>query len=55
MRKNVCSLFHIAFVASLLWVGPAWAQQVAGTVNGRATDQEHHSLQGALVERESIL
>ncbi len=54
MRKNVCPLFAIALVATLLWVGPAWAQQAAGTVNGRATDQEHHALQGALVELQPL-
>jgi TonB-dependent receptor len=37
-----------------LFAGPAWAQQAAGTVNGRATDQEHHALQGALVELQPL-
>ena len=50
MRRNVYWLSLIASVAIVLSAGPAWAQQVAGSVNGRATDQEHHALQGALVE-----
>ena len=54
MGKKTHSLFLAAFVTSLLWSTSAWAQQSAGTVNGRATDEQHHALQGAVVELQPL-
>jgi TonB-dependent receptor len=54
MRKNVCSLIAITFATCLLCGTSAGAQQAAGTVNGRATDPNHHALQGALVELQPL-
>jgi TonB-dependent receptor len=54
MGKKVYSPFLATFATSLLWVTLAWAQQAAGTVNGRATDEQHHALQGARVELQPL-
>lgn len=50
MRRSLYSVFFVAILLSVLWIGSAAAQDSKGTISGTVKDSANAALVGALVE-----